>query len=839
MAKRRRPRRTDDRGRVSVGQTENLRDHLLPAPTSKSEDAVNPRMPFRTEYKLTRDQEDNLIAFADIGLKQLEDQLGRTGYEGSSGSRSSKQNASPIPHPNSFFGKRKKYSRMYYSHVDFRKEPDTIYDISNLTGNLSQRITMQMIARAIKFFFGEPDDIDWFSAEAVGEEDETRSDKIKKHSRFKIDQCGIKGNFIDGMEYAFVRGEAILKATHQKRFQIYKRTATVLMQEIDRDPILDAHGDYIVQGDAFVDEMKPVEQQAPGLVGRIKQFFTRGPEPGGDTAVGAQVPDQPPALDQANGAQAPALPDEAGQQLQATGRKILKRDGVTVLPENPIWKEQVITRQLITFEGPESPVVYFEDFLCPETATGIQPGQGANLIAHLYDMDVMHVAQMFRGTEGEGDNAIENVRAAVDQLRTMTSESNVPKSAANQPKEDFKESDTTGLQGLPICQIAECYLTYDADGDGIQEEIMLLFDRRTRTPIYYEYLANVTVRGLRPFTVWRPMPVDQRWYGFGSMELFDTEQEFIDLQLNRYNFAKGKSGRIDWWNPSATLEGKRDPTLKLNHGKTYTLRDGKKKEDAYDFSEVPFDGEHLDYLLNLFMQMMQLKSGVVNSGDQQMSGLPSSDLATGINEVRDSGDELFSRIISHLYPGVKQSLISVLDIIYANMNRAEVFTYFNGQANEILSLTPDDVRDLSLNVTLELSRTQQRKALEMGPQAQALISWYYQMPEELQARLAPYSRKSLKAYGVAQADQIIAPAPPHRTGGPMDKPSSLMNAVAALRKSGVNVSDEDVNVLLQKSGMPPLPVGSSNPVADPSAPPTPPAGGPNGAVKAEPAESAV
>jgi hypothetical protein len=96
---------------------------------------------------------------------------------------------------------------------------------------------MQMIASAIAFFFGQPDDIDWFSSNAVGAEDENASDKIKKHSRWKIDQCGVKTRFIEALEYAFIRGEAAVKVTHQERAQIFKRTATILVEvERQRDP---------------------------------------------------------------------------------------------------------------------------------------------------------------------------------------------------------------------------------------------------------------------------------------------------------------------------------------------------------------------------------------------------------------------------------------------------------------------------------------------------------------------------------------------------------------------------------------------------------------------------
>ena len=394
------------------GQVENLRDELLPEP--EAEDPQKPRMPFRTSYVLTRDQEDALVTYALDRIKQLEDQLGRKVKEGGLSKGQAMQ--AVISDPNSFMGKRERYTLRFYNHVEDRKVPGTIYEQSNLTASLSQRITMQMVASAINFFFGQPDDIDWFSSNAVGAEDETIADKIKKHSRWKVDQCGVKHRFIEGLEFAFVRGEAVLKVTHQERGQISKRTATILLDE-QGDPILDANEDYIVQGDAFVPQMAAPTAPNPGIMQKIKSFFT-GPEPGNTGAAPSDADAQQPeggAVPTADGSQAPTG-GAPGPQMQPTGQQVLKRDGVTVLPENPIWKTQVITRRLVTFEGPDAQVVYYKDFLFPENATDIQT---ADLISHLYDMNVMQIAEMFRGQYGEGDEGISDMKAAVERLRAM------------------------------------------------------------------------------------------------------------------------------------------------------------------------------------------------------------------------------------------------------------------------------------------------------------------------------------------------------------------------------------------------------------------------------------
>jgi hypothetical protein len=741
-------------------QVQNLQDRL---PVGGAPDPNAPRIPFATNYVLTRAQEDALVEFALKRVDQLEGQLGRNDARALIESGKNASGRTAIGKQTSFMGKRARYRHQFYGDMEWRKEPDTVYQHSNYTASLAQRIAMQMIARAIKFFLGQPDDTDWFSSEAVGVEDEAVSDKIKKHSRWKVDQCGVKQRFMEAIEFAFVTNESIVKVTHQQRGQIYKRKATVLMGKDGNpdEPILDANGDYIVFGDKFVHEMAVPE---PGVISRVvdavKNFFVPGVGSAAEAAAQGEQPEQQPPggeVQPAQGMERPPAVVPPEQQMQPTGAMVLKRDGVTQEPPVPIWKEQVITRRLITFEGPDAAVVYFADFLCPESAGDIQT---ADLVAHLYDMNVMKVAEMFQGQMGEGDAKIANIAAAVERLRDLTNAGNTPKSAAGQPRSESKETDTSAAPTAALCEIAECYLTYDADNDGIEEEIMLILDRANKAPIYYEYLANVTVRGLRPFRVVRPMPVDQRWYGLGSMELFDPEQSFIDLQLNRHNFNTSAAGRVTFWNPFATVEGDRDPNLKLNHGKTYTLKDGKKAEDALSYVELTSDSERLEKLLDLFMQFMQLKSGVLTGADRASASLPSSNTLGEEKLITDSGDELFDRVLAHLFPGIKGALSDVIDVIYANMNTTEVFSFFNGDANEIVTLTPDEVRDLALNVTLVLSRSQQRKALETGAQADDTIDRFYGRPPILQERTAQFTRGKLKALGVSQADKVIEPLDP-------------------------------------------------------------------------------
>ena len=716
-------------------QVEVLREKLPVA----GDDPNKPRIPFKTALVLTREQEDALVDHVCTRLTQLETQLGKV-----TGSTATGREFEVTCKPDSFFGKRQKYTARYYNHVEDRKtkavpgsKDDTIYNYSNLTASVSQRTVRQMIAKGTSFLFGQPDDDEWFTAEGIGIEDETLADKVKKYARFVIKKNGIKAHHAQAVEFAFVRGEAVIKTTHSEIFQIFKRTETFLVDPAG-NPVLDAHGDYITAGDSWV----PEQQQVPAA--------SVPPEQAHLAIIEEQQ--EPTNNPQEEGAE----PQPEQMALIPTGRELLKRDGVTVKPQQPIWKTDVITRRIVTFSGPDSRICHYLDFLAPLNAPGLQAGE-ADLIAHLYDKSALQVAQMFRQQFEEGDEGIANFQSAVQILTDMLAQSNSPKSAAGQPRRDFKEEDTDASQNNPQSEFAEVWGTYDCDGDGMEEEFFMVIDRNNRVPVFYEYTANVTLRGLRPFDPQRAIAIDGRWWGMGGMEYFETEQEPIDLMLNRQSYRAGKSGRVTLWRPYNTLEGDRDRTLRLNDGGTYTPKPGMKNEDVLSYIVLPDDTSDVKETRDFMMQMVQVKAGVLTGADRNTSGMPSSQTLGEEQLITDSGDELFALFLMNLYNGEIAALTSVLDVMFSNIDRNQVFTYFNGDAHEILELTPDDVRDLAVNVRLSITRTRDKQTLEAGNVADGVITNYYNQPMPLQERLKTYAQNRLKAMKVPRPETIIEP----------------------------------------------------------------------------------
>jgi hypothetical protein len=306
------------------------------------------------------------------------------------------------------------------------------------------------------------------------------------------------------------------------------------------------------------------------------------------------------------------------------------------------------------------------------------------------------------------------------------------------------------------------YFWFDANEDGIQENIMMICDRQSRAPVFYDHVANITTDGLRPIEIIRINPIADRWYGMGIIELFESYQTVTDLLVNRWNFSQSSSGRVTFWNPTNTIEGDSTPHLKMNWGSTYSLKPGAKMEETLGvvyLNDTKFEAIH--EMIQFFMQLAMNESGVTNANDDQAAGMQSAKLATGILEVKKSGEELFQPIIEDLTQPLTNLLNREISIILANINPVEAFTYLAGDKLQIGKMTPDDVRGLKYKCTISLTTHKNQQTLQQASQAAALVEKFYQLDPMVQAKVAPFYRAEIMALCPDQdADATIQPMQP-------------------------------------------------------------------------------
>lgn len=589
--------------------------------------------------------------------------------------------------PDTLMGKRCRFEAQFMNDVSWRPSVmGGIFMTSNLSVPLSRRICRQMIARAQNQFFGsEP----WFAVdpapEPSSEIDDALAEKINNFCRFKVKRSGSVTDKKEAIKQALVLGECVVKTSYVVRDQLFNTEAMVL-QNIDGE----------------------------NLVGEDQNVITQ---------------------------------DDATQEDPMTGEQVLKRDGVTTLPTAPIYVKQNLNRRQVLFEGAKSEPIYYKDFLCSMTARDVQT---AECCVHMYDkpvawfVDLIVKRGMVNDTTEDRLAAVQKMSALVQQLNSNTPN---PKSAATQdarPNEAFSVG-TAGISG-PVAEFAEFYIWFDANEDGIAENIMLIADRTTKMPIFYDHVANVTTDGLRPLEVVRINPIANRWYGQGIMELFESYQVVVDLMVNRWNFSQSRSGRIDFWDPTSTLEGDRDPNLKLNWGGTYTMKPGRKIEEVLQsvyLNDTKF--EALQTMTQFFTQLAMNESGVSNANDNYVAGMEQAKLATGIKEIEKSGDELFRPIIGDLVGPLEAVITREVDVILSNVNATEAFTFLRGNTMGIDKITPEDVRGLKFLIRIELTQTKNQQTLEAAKACADIVERFYSLPPNIQMYVAALYKKQLRA----------------------------------------------------------------------------------------------
>lgn len=670
-----------------------------------------PRVMIRSALKLTRLQEDRLMQWAEATNQRLEGELGRENLYDADWYSTNPGNA--VQAAKTFIGRRVLYEMGFANKVDYRAHlMRGIFEKSNHTVPLSRRIIQQQVSRGVKYFVGtEP----FFAASAVGEQDKIKAEKINRFANYKLRKSKLKKTIERAIYGAFIRGETVIKTTHLDKSISYETEAVVLIGPDDK-PVIAADGDYIYESD-------------------------------GEKML------------------APVIP-EGEDPSQFVPMLVLARDEITPLPPRDMRRYELrkIERRITHYKGPDSKPVYFRDFLCPLNAETVQD---ADQICHLYDMPVMSLVDMLY--QNESITGVDNEFAAgLSLIREVASESGQPSSASQQPRPELDETGV-GTNNLseqgdsssviePKTEIAETYLRFDVDEDGRYEDILLVYDRKNKVPLFYDHVANVTPDGKRPFRVVRINPVEGRWHGTGSMEIFEPLQKIVDLTFNRWNFGQSMSGRIDLFRPYNTYEGEADQRLEMNWGGTYTPLPDKTAKDVIETVYLEdIKANDLKDIIDFNMQIGMNMSGVANSNDTAAAGLDSTKLATGIRNMDLSGHELFGVYVSDMEEGIEDVIHQNVLVLLANLDEDEVFEFFEGDTAEMDVISPAEIATLDLNVKLEMTRYHAEQLLQQNLQAATVVREFYSLPFEVQTVTVGFYVNILKQFQIPNAERYLQP----------------------------------------------------------------------------------
>lgn len=420
----------------------------------------------------------------------------------------------------------------------------------------------------------------------------------------------------------------------------------------------------------------------------------------------------------------------------------LKKDPLFAmsLGQFPYKAFERLKQELLQYEGIETREVDFRSFLCPLRCPSIHE---ADMAVQLYDDTPQRIREYYGEYEGFDDY----------WRGSFTDEG----SGEMQAKETHGEQSDGGRSLLNVYRrMAECYVRFDADGDGFEEEIFVVLDRSCGEMAYYEYLANVMP--MRPFEA---IPgagrVANRWYGEGVVQAVIDQDTYIDAQFNRFNVKDGKENSITFRDPMAVREWQNGAQIEFNTDKVYDVTPGYDKENRppvwrANLSEKSEIGLQL---LEIAQQQVNLMFGVISAKDASATDLNNSRTATGILNIERTSNVLIKNSEIQHQEAVIRIMGQVVTVVLENIRDTELLLSKDGKM--LLTINREEARTIEREIRLLLTRSRSSELLSTNAQALAVAEKYHamraQMPQVARTLRALFLSQ-LKALEVADPDEL-------------------------------------------------------------------------------------
>ena len=306
-------------------------------------------------------------------------------------------------------------------------------------------------------------------------------------------------------------------------------------------------------------------------------------------------------------------------------------------------------------------------------------------------------------------------------------------------------------------RLIEGYIRADALGEGRESRMCIVFPPLQEDWIIWgDYLANVSPRAELPIKVdvWSPVP--HRLYGRGFFAIYSYLQTGTDNLWNQVNFRNGMHA-----NPLVAIHRDNLETdedggdLLIRPGVSITPKSGKRLADCIESFALP-DGDNRSMeLLQIGMQIAQLRSGITSASQGDLSNVPESNTATGIRSLMSRAAVLLKKPIRRLRRSKGRALSYAVRLLYANFDRAEAFVFGEGTNRALVTLTPEHVRDLDVDVMMLMTQEQNQTKLQGAQVMMQLQQQYAGLPEMDKPGARIGVVQAFKALEFAQAEEMV------------------------------------------------------------------------------------
>lgn len=314
---------------------------------------------------------------------------------------------------------------------------------------------------------------------------------------------------------------------------------------------------------------------------------------------------------------------------------------------DPLDRSQIVER-VITRSQPKVETIPLQHFWLPANAWSIDadaPVGAARWVAHqffLTEGELRAKGQpLGRVVEPEYDPmAVEHLTNWITDRRLEEDES---------VDRTIQEQDDYVPWRDEKIEVFEAWARFDVDGDGLEEDIVVTFHEPSLTIL--RALHNPFLHGKRPFVSGRLLP-NFGFYGIGMAEADEWAQSAASMLLN------GLINNVQIANTrmfSVPLGADTDPNEVIHPGKVWFVAPGE-QVGSVQLGDVY---QSLPQTIEFLIQMSELRTGVTELRQGDISQLPSRTPATTIIETLRLGSKRFDMILSTL----RESTLSKIGIL--------------------------------------------------------------------------------------------------------------------------------------------------------------------------------
>ncbi len=630
------------------------------------------KMPRTTSFKLTEDQETEL-------LRYLKDR--RESLESDNNDRIKADRRSWLA---------------YEQSVENREQLDTIFEKSNLP--------LPITALAVEHFVSRfEDDIlavsPFFHFNPQGPGSRLRSEDYDRYFQWKMRQSGTRENLQDQLLPICVQRAAIFKSVYFEDVKEWiDNEARILHDRETGEPIE-------ILGMGYV-----IEAEAKWL----------------------EVPDPIEPVDPETG--------EPNTRQQLAGDESFFFD-----PERHEWRQPedggVYFRESV-YSGGKSMPVPSDAFYAPMNARTLSL-QDTGVLLHTYDKPLSWAKKNFLRRRWFSVKDMEEYHAHGDAG---------PKTEGDQ-KSDTNE-DLQFDKKDPTIRVGEFWVRRDVLGWGRPQEFVIFVDLDNDKAIYYEWKAIVCPDMENPFTAIAIGKNKNRWWGQSIPEKIEQHQAFIDKQFNSQAHRNELSANpIGGYNRHNTEEKDEDP--EIYPGKVFNLANNKTISDVFTFTQLPNQDAKTQELIEFVIQLLQLWMGISNISQGDYDDLPSHSTATGVEATLREASKLGRRWMRRVIRGFEDHLSKLVKITMATLDEEEAFRYLEGGETHFGRMTPDDIRNMEIEVELVLSQNQGRQKAEAAKMALNTQKEYLATPDALKQYVRPLYEKILVSLGYDNTNELL------------------------------------------------------------------------------------